>query len=192
MSRQNTPPKRPCQTLFCQHCDKQYRTWNYPSRYCSRSCKSVATSHPLDVEKAVELYQSGHSVVEVAELLGSTFKVVQKRLSRAGCKMRPRVKRNQSGEHNSSWTGAAACYSALHARVYKARGKPSVCEGCGTTESSRFEWANLTGDYADINDYKRLCAKCHKSFDRERREATGKSTSFHIPRKSRKEGHHAS
>lgn len=56
-------------------------------------------------------------------------------------------------------------YQGAHHRVRKIRGKPSVCEVCGTTSARKFEWANLTGNYADPLDYKRLCSSCHHRFD---------------------------
>lgn len=53
-------------------------------------------------------------------------------------------------------------YFALHARVRVARGKPQHCEECGTTDPEKaYDWANLTGNYEDINDYARLCRSCH-------------------------------
>jgi hypothetical protein len=39
------------------------------------------------------------------------------------------------------------------------------------------EWANLTGNYADIDDYERMCVLCHRNFDAARRRATGRRTS---------------
>jgi len=69
------------------------------------------------------------------------------------------------GKDNPNWKGDNACYSALHLRVERARGKPSRCEVCKTTDSSkRFEWANLNGHYKDIKDYKRMCKKCHEEY----------------------------
>lgn len=56
-------------------------------------------------------------------------------------------------------------YGAHHDKVRKLRGKPSKCEICGTTEAKRFEWANITGNYEDINDYKRMCKSCHNRHD---------------------------
>lgn len=40
----------------------------------------------------------------------------------------------------------------------------------------QFHWANLTGDYADVNDYARMCVPCHRRFDAERRKVTGQNT----------------
>lgn len=57
-------------------------------------------------------------------------------------------------------------YSALHKWVTRKLGQPKLCENCGTTEAPRFEWANISGKYQrDINDYKRLCKRCHNNMD---------------------------
>lgn len=98
---------------------------------------------------------------------------------------RPKIKRDQKGSKNSSWRGDAATYSALHARVETARGKPSVCEECGRTDG-RFEWANLTGNYADTSDYKRLCVSCHRHLDLARRRALGRNT-VTVPRRRKEQ-----
>jgi len=40
------------------------------------------------------------------------------------------------------------------------------CDVCGTTEPGKhYDWANLTGRYEDVNDYKRMCRSCHFKHD---------------------------
>ena len=56
-------------------------------------------------------------------------------------------------------------YCAYHLRVNQKRGKPKKCEHCGTISAKKFEWANKTGKYDDINDYIRLCTSCHRKMD---------------------------
>lgn len=49
---------------------------------------------------------------------------------------------------------------------------------CDAPDSGRFEWANITGNYADVWDYMRLCKKCHAAYDAGRRASNaGKRTS---------------
>lgn len=58
-------------------------------------------------------------------------------------------------------------YGVLHARIRERYGDPSECENCGTTESPKFEWANISGDYRlDRDDWARLCCRCHRRYDR--------------------------
>jgi hypothetical protein len=53
---------------------------------------------------------------------------------------------------------------------------------CNTPEfrrqkSEAYEWANLTGDYQNPADYRRLCVPCHRKFDnRTRGTKPGKAT----------------
>lgn len=58
-------------------------------------------------------------------------------------------------------------YSALHTRVKELYGTPSQCEYCGTCESKKFEWANISRSYStlDRNDWARLCCQCHRRYD---------------------------
>lgn len=115
--------------------------------------------------------------VEIAKKYDVTLKRVQTSMRRFDIKPRRTGKRHQSGEANSSWKGEEAGYDALHLRVIAARGRPVECARCGRTDSEvRYDWANLTGRYEDIDDYERLCAFCHMSYDARRRQETGRRT----------------
>ena len=133
---------------------------------------------PELVARVRELYEAGHTMREVAELAGTTVKVLQRLMSRHGIARRTSAKRDQVGEKNHMWRGDQAKYQALHLRVEAARGKPNRCSCCDTTDpSERYEWANLSGRYEDINDYARLCVLCHRRVDAARRAASGRRTS---------------
>lgn len=120
---------------------------------------------PSTVESVRRLYEAGSTQTEVASTLGISQKVVWKLMIRHGIKARVAAKRDQRGPNNSSWRGSDATYQALHVRVQQARGTPSKCSHCGTESAPRFEWANLTGNYDDVNDYIRLCVSCHHKMD---------------------------
>lgn len=117
------------------------------------------------VDRVAALYARGLTQAEIAREVGRSQKVVWNVMRRHGIAARVAAKRNQSGPANHKWKGDSASYSAFHFRVEAARGKPSKCEDCGTTTAKRFEWANLTGRYEDVNDYKRLCCSCHHKLD---------------------------
>lgn len=69
-------------------------------------------------------------------------------------------------------------YRYIHRWVAKQLGTPSKCENCLTLEASRFEWANLSGEYIeDISDWARLCRRCHRLIDN--------NTNFRCPPKSK-------
>lgn len=74
--------------------------------------------------------------------------------------------------------GNSAGYDAFHKRVSAIKGRPAHCEFCKKTGggSRGYHWANLTRRYFDVEDYKRLCSRCHWHFDARRRRQTGKKT----------------
>lgn len=80
-----------------------------------------------------------------------------------------------SARRNGGWKGQGVTYSELHNWVARHRGRPSLCEHCGTTEAN-FEWANISGEYKrDLADWMRLCKSCHERHDAARRgELTGR------------------
>lgn len=126
------------------------------------------------VELATSLYMGGATVREVQVALPQGYKA-QRILERHLPERRSTAKRDQRGENNHMWKGEAANYQALHLRVQQSRGRPSICAACETTDG-KFEWANMTGNYADVYDYIRLCISCHRRFDADRRKKTGRST----------------
>jgi len=69
-------------------------------------------------------------------------------------------------------------YSGCHYRVYSAKGKANYCASCGlNSPSGKYYWANLTGNYHDLNDYMSMCMSCHIKYDFQRRVKSGKKTS---------------
>lgn len=57
-------------------------------------------------------------------------------------------------------------YAVLHARIRERYGAASECENCGDTTSTKFEWANISGEYRiDREDWARLCCRCHRRYD---------------------------
>ena len=81
------------------------------------------------------------------------------------------VKKGQlSWEKHPNWRGNRAKYDALHSRVRKILGQPKLCKICKTHDNKKlYHWANLTGNFLDIKDYKRMCVKCHIKYDSQRR-----------------------
>lgn len=72
-------------------------------------------------------------------------------------------------ENHPRWQGDKVSYRALHKWVQKHLGEPNYCENCKKTNLGHryYHWANISGDYKrDVGDWKRLCAKCHKAFDK--------------------------
>ena len=70
------------------------------------------------------------------------------------------------GKNHPNWKGKKAKYGAFHERVKSKFGSPKRCTVCGTTDKNKlYEWANLSGEYNNISDYKRMCHSCHKKYD---------------------------
>lgn len=73
-----------------------------------------------------------------------------------------------TGSGNPQWKGNEVGYRALHIWVESKLGKPSKCEHCNTDglTQRKIHWANKSGQYLrDLDDWMRLCAKCHKQYD---------------------------
>jgi hypothetical protein len=136
------------------------------------------TALPIPEKSFLEklYYQDFMTQVEIGQHFNTTQKVVYSWFKKLGIKSRVPYKRNQNGANNSSWKGNDATYAAFHYRVEKERGKPHFCEACGTMEKTRYEWANLTGNYSNIYDYARMCVSCHRKYDMKRRKETNEST----------------
>lgn len=129
----------------------------------------------IDDEKLIALYGSGLSQMECAAELKVGRKVVFNAMRRLGIKARVAAKRDQTGEKNHNWKGENANLVNKHKRLYRAFGQPSKCDVCGTTDQSRsYDWANLTGNYDDPMDFKRMCRSCHWKYDNKITNITGK------------------
>ncbi len=100
--------------------------------------------------------------VEIGAIFNTTQKVVYSWFKKLGIKSRVPYKRNQSRDNNDSWKAGKVTYAAYHYRVQSARGKANHCEECHRYDDNiKYDWANITGDYADVNDYRQLCRSCH-------------------------------
>jgi len=73
-------------------------------------------------------------------------------------------------EKNPAWKGNKVKYMGLHNWVRRHLGTPSKCEHCSKSfKSKSIHWANMSGLYIrDLNDWIRLCVKCHKAYDLKR------------------------
>ena len=123
-------------------------------------------SVPFTKRELAADYAEGMTQTEIADKWGTTQKVVWLAMKKFGIKARTAAKRDQWGEKNHAWKGDDATYAAFHIRLTKRFGQPKRCEQCGTTDKRKsYDWANLTGNYSDIKDYRRLCRSCHWKLD---------------------------
>lgn len=122
------------------------------------------TATPIPPKSDLErLYFSDFKTqTEIGEIYGVSQKVVFAWSRKVGIKSRIAFKRNQRGSNNGSWKGDDVTYSALHYRVQSLRGKANCCKACGRNDSNiSYDWANISGNYHDVNDYEMLCRSCH-------------------------------
>jgi len=133
--------------MRCNYCGKLLvkRDNEFPylfkkRKYCNHKCS-------LDYKKGKHLPGTFKK--------GSKINVGRKRL-------------DMTGKNNIKWTEKPG-YEAIHAWVSRWKGKPNICEGCGNivTNSRQIHWANIDHKYRRVlDDYIRLCAKCHKKYDK--------------------------
>lgn len=113
-----------------------------------------------------ELYFSGLVQAEIGARFGRDQSWAFKLMKLYGIQARVAAKRDQRGDKNSYWKGDDAGIPALHKRIKKLRGQPQLCEVCGRSgPGGYYEWANLTGNYRDMDDYRRMCKSCHFRYD---------------------------
>lgn len=83
------------------------------------------------------------------------------------------------GSNHCFWKGEKVGYDALHTWLKREFGKPYKCEQRGCIyprhnargvlmlSPSRYEWANITGEYLrDRDNWKMMCPSCHRKYDR--------------------------
>lgn len=185
----SSPPRE----KVCEQCGRTWVTRSLHARTCSPKCRAILREreHPSPgapqreyapelVERVRQMYDDGATILEIGTTIGPGVKV-QRIVERFIAERRAPGPRDQSGERNPLWKGDYAGYNALHLRVIAARGRPSQCSCCDTTDPAiRYEWANLSGHYEDINDYVRLCPLCHRRLDARRRAQLGQPTMYLI------------
>jgi len=149
----------------CYQCGISFKSYNVNPLFCSVKCRADYQAPNIDLKIAKQLYESGMTQTEIGIRLGVSQKSIHKLFKRN--KYSPDfTNRRQSGRNNNNWKGKNAGYDAFHMRVIVKKGRPKKCELCGEDNPKIwYDWANLTGKFEDIEDYKRMCRKCHCQFD---------------------------
>lgn len=69
-----------------------------------------------------------------------------------------------TGVNHWCWKGDKASYRSLHKWVERSLGKANHCENNSNHISSRYHWANISGEYKRIlDDWKQKCPKCNRN-----------------------------
>lgn len=138
-------------TIDCQVCHKSldiYPSWLGRRKTCSKDCAKKLGNNTGVMNP---MYGKKHTQ-------DTKLKMV-------------RAKLGIRGETANRWLGDKAGYSAVHMWIRKMLGEPGTCDICGTCglHGRKIHWANISGEYhRDLKDWTRLCAICHKEYDRNR------------------------
>lgn len=131
-----------------------------------------------DKETLEKLYNQGLTQREIGKQYDVCYQTVVAWMKKLGIKSRGFTHIVKFNTENPNWKGDKAGYASLHYRVSKLKGKPKVCEVCGTDKPDKFyEWA-CVGDYRNMDDYKRMCRSCHRKHDKSYLSLTNKRNEF--------------
>lgn len=108
---------------ICKTCGEEFSSYNPNPKYCSLKCKAEDYKHEVPIDRMIQLYESGLTQEEVAKELGTTQKVIWKRMKEIGYKARVAAKRNQRKENNDYWRGGRTRHSNGYVYV-KQKGHP--------------------------------------------------------------------
>ncbi len=79
---------------------------------------------------------------------------------------RKKMSLSRLGEKSPRWKGDNVGYGALHSWITRQKGTPLICEHCHRKNKRKYEWANISHKYKrDVNDFIRLCTRCHRRYD---------------------------
>lgn len=168
-------------TKNCALCGKIFEKQSWESKaywakklFCSMSCAAKDPARNLKMQKAriaalqkgdIEVWNKGKTGLQEAWNKG---KGDYARKLGFGKWMFGR-----KGELSNVWKGEYVGYGALHDWVYRELGSPNKCTHCGKSalHPQGMHWANKSNEYKrDLNDWIRLCAKCHKEYDKGRKQ----------------------
>lgn len=99
--------------------------------------------------------------------LGPLTKTHKQKISKANTNNPKRL-----GKNNYAWKGTQATYRSIHGWIQYHLGTPTTCTNCKKTnlKAQQIQWANISGTYKrDLKDWKRLCVKCHRKLDKNRK-----------------------
>lgn len=72
-----------------------------------------------------------------------------------------------SGSANPKWAGDDVQYGGLHQRLYHERGNAAdyLCTHEDQSCYGRMQWANISHEYRDVQDFMPLCQSHHRRYD---------------------------
>ena len=110
------------------------------------------------------MYNSFMTQEEIGKELGVHQRTIFYFMKKNGIKARVAAKRDQIGNKNQYWKGDKISYKGAHQRVRRDRGNPKKCIKCNTIDG-KIEWASISKQHCDPNDYQAMCVPCHRKHD---------------------------
>ena len=173
---------------ICKNCGKEFQdNPSDKSKYCSQKCyweslKGKKHTVESNEKRRKKMLGKPSGMLGKHHTEETKIKISQSEKGRKqSTETKNKIRESLKGEKHFNWHGNNIKYRTLHAWVARWRGKPSICEMCGTTSDKRFEWANKSGEYKrDLSDWLRLCNKCHKKYDRCLNYACKRQISFNL------------
>lgn len=153
-------------TRSCNYCGVQYsRRPSVVGKYCSKTC--MGKDNACSKSRANLTHRIPKGSIPWNKGVGRTIREclqcsnVLSVLVSQGTKFC-----NKSCYDSYQTNNRPTNYGGIHSWMRRHFGTPSQCEHCGTSESPKFEWANLSGEYRlDRSDWMRLCCSCHRKYD---------------------------
>lgn len=145
--------------LICSGCGVVFdsKTRNKKQRYCTQRCAGLHNVNPSRFCKGQLSWNKGKKGKE-SHVYGLRRSEETKR----------RIGLSHSQDKSVGWKGEEVNYFTLHNWIRKYGIGKKACLHCGQ-ENGRIEWANISGKYLrSLDDWMRLCVKCHKRYDSER------------------------
>lgn len=133
-----------CQKVFTKPSKTAHAIWA-TRKYCSKKCQGV-----------------GQGLEQIGVLNHRYGKKNTEQHNQS-------IREANTGNKSHLWKGDDVDYRSLHAWIVRWRGQPDTCEHCGDSglAGHSIQWANIDGKYRRVlEDYIRLCAKCHWHYDR--------------------------
>jgi hypothetical protein len=127
------------------------------------------------VKTGQKVWNKGKKGLQIAWNKGKKYSIEEKiKLNLTGLQLGSKALKGKNrpditGVKNNMWKGDDAKYVAKHMWIASKLGKPCTCEFCGRTnlKGRQIHWANKDHTYKrDLEDWIRLCVKCHSNYDK--------------------------
>lgn len=170
-------------STICLICSKEFKVFPYLiklgyGKYCGHRCRGLSRVGNRPWNKGLRKFLINGEIRWRTTRKGLRFNTGKTHFKKGiipwnfGLKLpyicRPSQIGKIAGEKHPGWKGDKVQYRGLHNWIEKRLGKPKECTKCADVNAKRYHWHNISGKYQrDLNDWIRLCAKCHVRVEKE-------------------------